>query len=99
MATPTHIFSPGVYAHYKGGTYSALALIPHHEHREDLAVVEYVSLTKGNRSFREYRQSDRWGRAVDAWTDRVKWEVPVPAGVPLTSDGLYPRFVFVRALA
>jgi hypothetical protein len=88
--TDVRSFSSGVYEHYKGGTYTALALVPHHEHRFGLAMVEYVSHTYGNIAYREWRQSDLWGRTVDAWTDEVEW--PEGSGVKV------PRFRFVRAL-
>lgn len=94
---PTDVmaFRPGVYEHYKGGKYTALRLIPHHEHRFALAMVEYVSHTYGNIAYREWAQSELWGRSVDAWIDPVSW--PDRDGAPGGPVG--PRFKFVRDLA
>lgn len=82
-------FQSGVYVHYKGGIYTGISILRHHDHREPM--VEYVSHTTGNRQVREYRQSDHWGHAVDAWTDTVEW--------PLGSGTMVPRFQYVKALA
>jgi hypothetical protein len=92
-------FRPGIYMHYKGGLYSAFGLIMHHETREP--AVDYVSHTKGNRQYRELRQPLPFGlhpvdRNVDAWTDVVEWQVPMPDGSAATHG---PRFVFVKAFA
>ena len=86
--TDVRSFRPGVYEHYKGGTYTALRLIPHHDQRFEMAMVEYVSHTYGNIAYREWAQSPLWGRPVDAWTDLVTY--------PDGSKG--PRFRWMRAL-
>jgi hypothetical protein len=79
-------FRPGKYVHYKGGHYSAIMLVAHHETREPMVV--YVSHEKGNVQVRELRQPPREGfqtSSVDAWTDVVEW----PDGEKR------PRFVFL----
>lgn len=43
-------FKPGLYRHYKGGLYTALGLITHHESRQPM--VHYVSLTYGGANVR-----------------------------------------------
>lgn len=81
---------PGVYEHYKGGLYTVLAIVRHHEHREPMVL--YVSHTTGNAQVRELRQSPLWGtHHVDAWTDVVH----VAENGGTTSRR---RFRFVRSL-
>lgn len=58
-------FKPGVYKHYKGGFYTALMLVEHHETREQWVV--YVSHTNGSTNVREYEAK----AGIDAWVDRV----------------------------
>jgi hypothetical protein len=80
----------GVYEHYKGGTYTVLAIVSYHEHREPMVL--YVSHKTGNVQVRELRQSPLWGtHHVDAWTDVVSY----PDGPGTTSCR---RFRLVRSL-
>lgn len=95
-------FKPGIYTHYKGGMYTALMLVRHHETRELLVL--YVSHKTGNIQVRELRQPEMADMGtvqlqpsrVDAWTDVVEWQVPMPDGSAATHG---PRFVYVGALA
>lgn len=88
-------FKPGIYTHYKGGMYTALMLVRHHETRELLVL--YVSHKTGNISVREYSAGDAdFTQTIDAWTDVVEWQVPMPDGSAATHG---PRFVYVGLLA
>jgi hypothetical protein len=75
-------FKPGLYRHYKGGLYSALFLVTHHETREPMVV--YVSHTYGGLNVRPLKptKSD-----LDSWTDWVT-----------TDEGVVPRFEFIGEL-
>lgn len=93
--TPTIEFKAGKYVHYKGGHYSAIMLVAHHETREPMVV--YVSQERGNVQVRELRQpsprADGSWPHIDAWTDVVEWKVPLPDGSMATHG---PRFIFVE---
>lgn len=88
-------FRPGIYQHYKGGTYAALMMVAHHETREPMVV--YTSLEKGNVQVREWKQPYPQERGIDAWTDVVKWEVSIPTFDPGITHA--PRFIFIRGFA
>lgn len=76
-------FRPGLYKHYKGGLYSALGLIIHHETRRPM--VKYVSHTYGGESVRPLIG---WPRDPDGWNNWVD-----------SGDGVQVRrFTFVGAL-
>lgn len=62
-------FRPGVYRHYKGGLYTALFLVTHHETREPMVV--YVSHEKGHMNCRPL---NGWSSDSDAWNDAVEHE-------------------------
>jgi hypothetical protein len=80
-------FEPGLYRHYKGGLYSALGLIIHHETR--LPMVRYVSHTYGGENVRPLIG---WPGDPDGWND---WVDAKPEG-----DGFerVRRFAFVGEL-
>ena len=44
------VFRPGLYRHYKGGLYTAISLVTHHEGRHPMVL--YVSLTYGGLNVR-----------------------------------------------
>lgn len=88
--TDPYTFKPGVYVHYKGGQYTALMLVRHHETRE-LSVV-YLSHKYGTMSIRE------WAKAgVDSWSDHVNAAGEV---VPMDAVTLstVPRFRLVSPM-
>lgn len=74
-------FKPGIYKHYKGGTYTALQVVKHHETGERFVV--YVSHTHGSIHIRELRTP-----GADSWTDTVR---PVPGNDSFD----VPRFQYV----
>ena len=73
-------FSLGLYMHYKGGFYTALGLVFHHESRQPM--VRYVCNQTGTESVRSL-----YGHPgdPDGWKDRVEW----PTGESL------PRFCYM----
>jgi hypothetical protein len=75
-------FRPGLYRHYKGGLYTALGLITHHDKR--LPMVKYVSHTYGGENVRPLHG---WPEDPDGWF------VPV-----VVDGKEVPRFVFVGDL-
>lgn len=72
-------FQVGNYRHYKGGTYTALALVTHHETREPMVL--YVSHTTGTLTVRPLNPMhivsvgghERY-IDPDAWNERVEHE-------------------------
>jgi hypothetical protein len=78
-------FKPGIYRHYKGGQYVALALARHHEAGEPMVV--YVCCERGTVSVREW---DSPGK--DSWCDILK---SVPVGPMGSSPKDMPRFEYV----
>jgi hypothetical protein len=62
-------FRPGLYRHYKGGLYTALALVTHHEKR--MPMVLYVSHTYGGANVRPLIG---WIGDPDGWNDFVTSE-------------------------
>lgn len=78
-------FKPGIYRHYKGGMYTALQIVKHHETGEKF--VMYVSHTHGSVHIREWRTP-----GTDSWTDFV--EVQTARGRELASDN-HKRFQYV----
>jgi len=85
-------FKPGLYKHYRGGLYSAICLVTHHETRHPMVL--YVSHTYGGMNVRPLRG---WVGDGDGWLD----EVEVGAG-PGESQPPYvkmvPRFEFIGDL-
>jgi hypothetical protein len=72
-------FRTGVYRHYKGGKYTALALVTHHETRQPMVL--YVSHTTGTLTVRPLRPMHEeivGGQSrfvdLDAWDDWVEYE-------------------------
>ncbi len=61
------VFRPGLYRHYRGGTYNALALVTHHETRAPMVI--YVSLTYGTVNVRPLHG---WEGDRDGWLDPVR---------------------------
>lgn len=59
-------FVPGLYRHYKGGLYTALGLVTHHETRQPM--VKYVSHTYGGENVRPLYG---WETDRDGWSDPV----------------------------
>jgi len=62
----SHEFRPGLYRHYKGGLYTAIALVTHHETRRPMVL--YVSHTCGGMSVRPLHG---WEVDPDGWADKV----------------------------
>jgi len=58
-------FKPGKYQHYKGGIYSAIALVTHHDTRAKMVL--YISLGTGEMNVRELHPAS----GVDAWEDDI----------------------------
>jgi hypothetical protein len=75
----TEAFRPGLYRHYKGGLYTALALVLHHESK--LPMVVYVSHAYGAHRVRPLRG---WPGDPDGWLDEVE-----------VDGQRVPRFTFV----
>lgn len=72
-------FQPGLYRHYKGGLYTAVALVTHHETNRPMVL--YVSHTYGGLRV----------RPLDGWPgDPDGWNVPVEV-----DGAEVARFVFV----
>lgn len=59
-------FRPGIYKHYKGGTYTAIGIIRHHETR--FPMVLYVSHALGGLNVRPLVG---WEGDADGWNDLV----------------------------
>lgn len=64
-------FKPGLWRHYKGGLYTAIGLVTHHETRKPMVL--YVSHTYGATNV----------RPLHGWTD----EHPFSGGDPKDPDG------------
>lgn len=87
-------FKPGLYRHHKGGLYTAVCLVTHHETREPMVL--YVSHQYGGMNVRPL---NGWAAAgdrgkcedTDAWNDLVH-------GAYDTGDPPQRRFVFVGDL-
>jgi hypothetical protein len=66
-------FVPGVYRHYKGGLYTAIMLVKHHESR--CAMVLYTSHTFGTTNVRPLcgylGDEDAWNDWVDSSTGKA----------------------------
>lgn len=80
-------FRPGLYRHYKGGLYSALFLVTHHETREPMVV--YTSHTYGGLNVRPLTG---WQGDWDGWSDwlpehhqhRFEFVGDLPSDVPIS---------------
>lgn len=59
-------FKPGLYRHYKGGLYTAIALVTHHQTRKPMVL--YVSHTYGGMNVRPLHG---WEGDPDGWVDEV----------------------------
>ena len=59
-------FKPGLYRHYKGGLYTAVAIVTHHETRQPMVL--YVSHTYGGLNVRPLRG---WAADRDGWADLI----------------------------
>lgn len=59
-------FTPGLYRHHKGGLYTAIGLVRHHD--TGLPMVVYVSHAKGHVSVRPL---NGWPGDPDGWLDPV----------------------------
>ena len=62
-------FRPGNYKHYRGGTYTALGLVKHHETRKPMVL--YVSHANGTLNVRPLKPM---AGDSDAWDDWVELE-------------------------
>ncbi len=80
-------FKPGLYRHYKGGLYTAICLVTHHETRKPMVL--YVSHTYGGTNVRPLYG---WEGDADGWADVVH--------VPSVDGGTWnrPRFEYVGPL-
>ena len=95
----TREFKPGLYRHHKGGLYTALMLVTHHETREPM--VFYVSHTYGGpnvRPLQGWAVAGEGGRCEDpdGWDDlvisddgreqrRFEYIGPLPSDTPITA--------------
>ena len=81
-------FSTGLYRHYKGGLYTAIALVTHHETRKPMVL--YVSHTYGGMNVRPLHG---WEGDPDGWADIIE-------GSPLDPERFpgRPRFEYVGPL-
>lgn len=93
-------FKPGLYRHYKGGLYTAICLVTHHETREPMVL--YMSHTYGGLNVRPlHGYTERpdgvrdygWKEDPDGWADVI--DEAADAG---TLPRLVPRFQFVGPL-
>jgi hypothetical protein len=75
-------FKPGLYQHYKGGTYMATMLVEHHE--THVLYVVYTSMGSGKKYAREWASV-----GASSWTDFVK--VPTDRVGGITYEEV-PRF-------
>jgi hypothetical protein len=75
-------FRPGLYRHYKGGLYTALQLVTHHETRKQMVL--YISHAYGGANVRPLVG---WEGDPDGWADLVEHR-----------GGYTTRFVFVGEL-
>jgi hypothetical protein len=93
-------FKLGIYQHYKGGLYTALLIVQHHDTRRPMVV--YVSHEKGSincRPLRGWHGSPTGGHIVedpechdpDGWLDEVELTEP---GVGKTGER-GPRFRYI----
>lgn len=80
-------FKFGIYRHYKGDLYTALAIVFHHETRSPMAL--YFSHAKGSVNVRPLRG---WPSDPDGWFDKVT--VKQIAGSPEI-----PRFKYMGPVA
>ena len=71
-------FTPGLYRHYKGGLYTAICLVTHHETRKPMVL--YVSHTYGGMNVRPLHgytvrpdgvKDFGWSEDPDGWADEV----------------------------
>jgi hypothetical protein len=70
----TNNFQPGIYRHYKGGVYTAVGLVTHHETRKPMVL--YFSHDKGSYNARPLVG---WEGDESGWTDEV---LPLPPALP-----------------
>ncbi len=86
-------FTTGLYRHYMGGLYTAIALVTHHETRKPMVL--YVSHTYGGMNVRPLfgwdGDPDGWADRVDVSTTNEPHEVlrfqfigPLPSDTPVT---------------
>lgn len=87
-------FRSGLWKHYKGGLYSVIALVTHHETRRPMVL--YVSHTYGGNNVRPLRG---WEGDQDGWLDEVE-VVARPSMSPNVPDVMkkVPRFAYVGEL-
>jgi hypothetical protein len=76
-------FEPGLYQHYKGGFYTALMLVTHHENRQPMVL--YISHANGSTNVRPLFG---WGGDPSSWASMVM----------LDETTSVPRFKFIREL-
>lgn len=81
------LFEPGIYRHYKGGLYIALALAANHENPQATSVV-YRSCAYGEVYHRPLAE------APSAWCDHVEWPSREDRGWPWGASA--PRFVLIH---
>jgi hypothetical protein len=62
-------FRPGKYRHYKGGLYTAIVLVTHHDTRTPMVL--YMSHETGTLTVRPLR---KMAHDADAWNDWVEYE-------------------------
>jgi hypothetical protein len=93
-------FRPGVYRHYKGGLYNAVAIGWMQEVANPrMRGVIYVSMTTGDWHVRPYNSITLTG--LDAWNDFVWVETALPEGEPSVSVPRWEerfRYVGVQAI-
>jgi len=83
-------FTTGLYRHYKGGLYTAIALVTHHETRKPMVL--YVSHTYGGMNVRPLYG---WRGDPDGWADLIDPSLLDP---DQPRGHTMPRFTYVGPL-
>ena len=81
VSTIDELFKPGLYRHYKGGLYTAVCLVTHHETRRPMVL--YVSHTYGGTNVRPLAG---WPGDQDAWLGYVRHEGDLVARFTFVGD-------------
>jgi hypothetical protein len=99
-------FRPGLYRHYKGGLYTAICLVTHHETRKSMVL--YVSHTYGGINVRplvgwddgrgQYDAGASGCTDTDGWLDRVAIPESVSSVAGVHTTRYVNRFEFIGEL-
>ncbi len=97
---PTDDVRPGLWRHYKGGLYTVLGTVTHHETRKPMVL--YISHTYGGANVRpvrgwegDFECDSGCCQDMDGWLDPVLVRASMSANVP---DETVTRFVYVGEL-